>query len=681
MNIIKTPEWYKTFITDAKDVTFIKNKIIFLYEELIEKLLLLKDVQINELNCDELFEKSYQLIEDYQRNLEKNFSVLSIYNHLGNDIKLKQDIQKVFNDINIFLIQNFTYNLDIYAILFSIGNFLLQKDLKKNKRILIEDTLNEYKRLGIDLSEEKKNRLKEIDVMLTDICIDFEMNIQANKNHIIVKQKELTGLTEVQIERLQKMENNEYKIGIDYPTYAMIMSYCTNSIVRKKLYKEFNTRAYPENVEILSKIRILKDEKAKILGYANYPEFDFENQMSKNIIQVKNLLCNINNATLEKAKIEKKILTNFAQKEVFKDSEYTVIYPWDVAYVSQLYENKYFNIDQEKVSEYFPITHTINKLLEIYCAFFDIDMKIIEYDDNSWKFDSSIKVIRIFKKNGDIIGDLILDLYPRENKYSHACFSDMISAVLKKGSDTELIEMPIGLIIANFNKPTQLHDGLLKYSEVRTFFHEFGHALHGLFGATEFYSQSGTRVHADFVETPSQLFEQWLLQENLIKNISSHYKTHEPLPSEMIKKIIDIEFYDMGLFFQRQINLSALALELFLQPNKSVDIIIDELSSQTIRLSYVDSLSQSVYSFGHLASGLYGPKYYAYLWSLVYAIDFFNFIKMQNGLLDPQIGIRLKEDVLAKGGSEDPFILLEDFLHRKSNMDNFYNYLNTYQLI
>ena len=324
------------------------------------------------------------------------------------------------------------------------------------------------------------------------------------------------------------------------------------------------------------------------------------------------------------------------------------------------------------------MTHTINKLLNIYCTFFDIDMKIIEYDDNSWKFDENIKIIRILKKNGDIIGDLILDLYPRENKYSHACFDNMISAVLKKGSDFELIEMPIGLIIANFNKPTALHDGLLKYGEVRTFFHEFGHALHGLFGATEFYSQSGTNVSADFVETPSQLFEQWLLQDNLIKDISCHYETKEPLPSEIIQKIIDIEFYDLGLFFQRQINLSLLALELFLRPNEPVNNIIDELSNKTIRLSYVDSLSQFVYSFGHLASSLYGPKYYAYLWSLVYALDFFYCIKAQNGLLDSKVGVKLKEAVLSQGGSNDPFVLLENFLGRKSSIDNFYKYLNTY---
>jgi thimet oligopeptidase len=455
------------------------------------------------------------------------------------------------------------------------------------------------------------------------------------------------------------------------------MSYCDNSALRKKLYKEFNTRGYPENIDNLAKLRELKNEKAKILGYRNYPEFDFENQMAKNIHQVEDLFKKVNGATSKKAIEEKKMLTDFAKKEIFYDESY-IVHPWDTAYISQLYENKYFNIDQEKVAEYFPVNHTIKKLLEIYCTFFDIDMKIIEYDDNSWKFDESIQVIRISKKTGEVIGDLILDLYPRENKYSHACFDNMISAVLKKGSSSELIEMPIGLIIANFNKPTSLHDGLLKYNEVRTFFHEFGHALHGLFGATEFYSQSGTNVSADFVETPSQLFEQWLLQESLIQGISCHYKTKEPLSSDLIKKIIEIEFYDIGLFFQRQINLSLLALELFLYPEKLPSEIIDALSNQTIRLSYVDGLSQFVYSFGHLASSLYGPKYYAYLWSLVYAIDFFYFIKEKNGLLDPEIGKKLKDTVLSRGGSEDPFVLLENFLGRKSTIDNFYKYLNSY---
>ncbi len=676
ISIMKTPQWFGTFIKDKEDIDCVKNKVIFSYEELISKILLLKDIPITEENCNILFEKSYETIENYHRELEKNFAVLKIYNHLGSDISLKMHIQKVFNDINIFFIKNFTYNIDIYNILVSIGNYLLKNNsLKNNKKKLIEDTINRYKRIGIDLSEAKKNRLKEIDIILADISMDFDMNIQSNKNHIVVKKEELIGLNDTQISRLEQVENNTFKIGIDYPTYNMIMSYCHNSDVRKKLYKEFNTRAFPSNVEILSKIRKLKDEKAKILGYANYPSFDFEDQMAKNIAQVELLLNNINLATKEKAINEKNILIDFAKKEVFHDLSY-IINPWDTAYICQLYENKYFNIDQEHIAEYFPITNTINKLLEIYCTFFNIEMKIIEYEDNSWKFDQSIKVIRIFKKNGDIIGDLILDLYPRENKYSHACFDNMISPVLKKGSSEELIEMPIGLIIANFNKPTEEHEGLIKYGDVRTFFHEFGHALHGLFGATEFYSQSGTNVKADFVESPSQLFEQWLLQEDLIKRISCHYKTKESLSADVIKKIIDLEFYDMGLFFQRQIFLSLLSLELFLNIDNSVDKIIEDVSDKTIRLSYVDSLSKFVYSFGHLASDLYGPKYYAYLWSLVYAIDFFYFIKSNNGLLNPELGEKLKNQVLGRGGSEDPFILLKDFLNRESNIDSFYKYLN-----
>lgn len=306
MNIIKTPEWYSLFIKDRRDVRCIKNTIIFYYEELIEKLLLLKDVIINESNYNELFEKSYQLIEDYNRNIEKYFSVLRIYNHLGSDIEIKNDIQKIFNEINIFFIQNFTYNIDIYNILSLVGNFLLKKDIKSNKKKLIENTLNEYKRIGINLSEEKKNRLKEIDIILTDISIDFDMNIQANKNHIIATKEELNGLSDTQIERLQKIDQNSYRIGIDYPTYTMVMSYCKNNNIRKNLYKEFNTRAYPENVEILSKIRTLKDEKAKILGYSNYPQFDFENQMAKSTVQVEDLLHKINVVTVKKALEEKK---------------------------------------------------------------------------------------------------------------------------------------------------------------------------------------------------------------------------------------------------------------------------------------------------------------------------------------------------------------------------------------
>jgi Zn-dependent oligopeptidase len=302
-------------------------------------------------------------------------------------------------------------------------------------------------------------------------------------------------------------------------------------------------------------------------------------------------------------------------------------------------------------------------------------MEIIEYDNNSWKFDENIKIVRVSKKNGETIGDLILDLYPRANKYSHACFLPIISSVLKPFSCTELEELPIAFIIANFNKPTNDHDGLLKYDEVRTFFHEFGHALHGLFGATEYLSQSGTSVDADFVETPSQLFEQWLLNKDIVKSISYHYKTGESLSDEVIKKIINLEFYNIGLFYQGQLNKSLLALELFLYPNKSVSQIREELEEKTVSLTPISELSQYVYSFGHLASSLYGPKYYAYLWSFVYAIDFFTYIKSKNGMLDPKIGAKLKDKVLSKGGSIDSNSLINSFLEREPNINNFYEYI------
>lgn len=338
MNKIKTPDWYNLFIKDKNDVDCIKNIILSSYEELISKLLLLKDVLINKENADILFDKSYQLFEDYKNNIQKYFSILHIYYYLGTDSQIQNDIQRVLNEINIFYIENFIYNIEIYNIFNLIGSFFLNNILiKNNKKRLIESHLNAYKRIGIHLSEEKKKRIKEIDIILNDICMQFQMNIQSTNNHIIVNKNDLLGLSDFQLARLNKIDSDNFKIGVDYPTYSMIMGYCYNAEIRKNLYKEFNTRAFPENFEILDKIRSLNNEKAKILGYENYPQFDLENQMAKNVNAVYNLLNKINEATKLKAQEEKRILTLFAQKELFKDDEYK-IHPWDSSFISNAYE-------------------------------------------------------------------------------------------------------------------------------------------------------------------------------------------------------------------------------------------------------------------------------------------------------------------------------------------------------
>ena len=682
--IEKILPWFSNMVCKIDDVECIKNDILKEYQELIDYILAFKDVPINEANAAQLFVQTYYKIDRTTYDIGLKFNYFGYYNLLGSDEKIKKEIQKAYNDINTFVLNNYAYNYDIYEILKNVGEAYLKHDIPVDEVNLIKKTLERYQRIGICLPDEKKSILKDKSILLDDLCLQFQLNIQGTKNHIIASSQDLEGLTSEQIKKLNQLDDGTYKIGVDYPTYTMIMGYCKNREIRKKLYYEYNTRAYPENIELLEKIRSLRFEIAEILGYKNYAEFDIQDSMAHSVANVQKLIEDVSEVSYQKALDEKKMIGEFAKKELFKDPN-CVIEPYDVPYICQVYQSKYFNIDQEVVAEYFSVKKTISKLLRIYCQFFDINMEFIQYDDAGWRYDDSMEVIRVTEKNGDIIGDIILDLYPRAGKYSHACKSTLIGAVCKDRNATSvdnrksiLRNIPLCVIVANFNKPTLERDGLLYFNQVNTFFHEFGHALHSIFGATRYAAQSGTNVYADFVEVPSQLFEYWLLEKNIISDLSEHYKTGEKISSDLIDQILYSEFFGKGLFYQRQLKLTEISLNLFLDKNISIDAILEEVDKKFVSLAPAPMTVYFLASFGHLASDLYGAKYYSYLWSLLYAIDFFYDIKGKNGLLDPRVGKALREKVLSKGSSIDSLYLIEDFLGRSFNNKNFSLYLNRF---
>lgn len=677
LKLVSKPSWFDGLIKSREDVISLKERILNLYKTMIAKLLLLTDVEVTEKNSKQQFDQSYRLIEDFRFEIQSLFSYLYWYLYLESNNEIKALIQETLTELEDFTFQHFTYNKEIYLVLKKVGELYLRyPNITPQEKKLIEQTFYDYKKIGIDLSEEKKTRIKELSLLLSTISRTFELNIQNQNNHIIAKKESLLGLTQEQLKRLEEIDKDTYKIGVDYPTYDLIMRYCSSEKIRKDLYIAFNSRAYPENVSLLKQIRSLSSEYAELVGSKNYADLDIELQMAKTVDNVEAFLLKTKEATASKALAEKALLTDFAKKHIFKNPEY-VIHPWDVSYVYNFYEESVFGINAEKIAEYFPVKQTIQKMIDLYSSFFGLEMKLISYDSQT---EHNISAILEIKKNGKVQGNLLFDLYPREGKYSHACFSTLVSSVFSESKDQEqreLKSLPLGLIIANFNKPTESHDGLMKYDEARTLFHEMGHAMHHFLATTEFVSHSGTSTLHDFVEVPSQLFEQWFLEESIIKNVSSHYISEEQLPENIIKNIIKLEFYNMGLFIQRQINSSLLSLYLFTQPTKEVDIMREELANQIVSLSYHDKIfNQWVYSFGHITPGVYGPKYYVYLWSLVYAIDFFQKIKQANGLSEKVWGEKLTEEVLKKAGFEDPEKLSNLFLARNLSFETFYTYLN-----
>jgi thimet oligopeptidase len=534
--------------------------------------------------------------------------------------------------------------------------------LSAQQRYFINETLDSFKREGLSLSDETLAQVNVLRKELAQLASDFDRNIAEDKTTITVTKDDLAGLGDDFIATLRTTDNGLYILGIDYPTYFRVMENCSVAETRKKLYIAFSNRAYPANDELLKQIIVKRDDLARLLGYVDFAHCDIDGQMAATPERAQAFINDMIERAAQKTIQELALLTETLPASVELTDEGKV-QVWDMAYLKNIYKKSHYDLDEQKIAEYFPMQKTVDELLDIYRQFFSIDFKE-EKTNALWHEDVSI--VRVLQ-DGEIIGTLMLDLYPRPNKYSHAAHTTIVPGTYKP--DGTLIP-DVSVVIANFTKPTETKPSLLKRSEVETFFHEFGHALHAILGATEIASMSGTHTRTDFVELPSQMLEEWLTDKEMLKKVSGHYITGQSLPDDIIDTIITLKNLTSGFFVTRQAYLSSMALSYFgAGENKDPHAMMKQLHSQIMVTTALSNDDHFYASFGHLTG--YGAKYYGYLWSKVFALDIFATIK-KHGLLNPEIGRKYVKEILGKGGAQDPNELLYNFLGREPNSKAFF---------
>jgi thimet oligopeptidase len=536
--------------------------------------------------------------------------------------------------------------------------------LSAQQRYFVNDTIDSFKREGLSLPDEKLAAVNILRKELAQLTADFDRNIAQDNSSINVTKEDLEGLGDDFIATLKITDNGLCILGVDYPTYFRVMENCSVAHTRKQLYLAFNNRGYPTNEELLKTIITKRDELAHLLGYVDYAHCDIDSQMAHTPERAREFINDMANRAAEKTNTEMAIFTENLPTSVELAAN-GKIQPWDVAFLQNTYKKINFNLDEQKIAEYFPMQKTIDELLDIYRQFFSIEFAE-ENIGGFWHED--VRVVRVLNKEGnELLGTLMLDLYPRPNKYSHAAHTTIIPGTY--AIDGKLIP-DVSIVIANFSKPTATKPSLLKRTEVETFFHEFGHALHAVLGATEIASLSGTHTKTDFVELPSQMLEEWLMDKEILKKVSAHYLTGESLPDTIIDTIIKLKNLSSGYFVTRQTYLSSIALSYFGSgEHKDPHTIMEELYTEIMTPFAFERDNHFYTSFGHLTG--YGAKYYGYLWSKVFALDIFVTIK-KHGLLDPVIGQKYVKEVLSKGGAQDPNELLYNFLGREPNSQAFF---------
>lgn len=537
------------------------------------------------------------------------------------------------------------------------------ESLTEEQQYYLHIVLQRFQHHGLELSDDKLDQVKQLKKDLAEIAIDFERNIASDNRTIVVKHNELAGLPDDFVAGLKKTAEGDYMLGTDYPTYLTVMQQATQRETRRKLYDLFNNRAYPANEELLTKMIAKRDQLAQLLGFHSYAIFDLDDQMVKSPDRAIAFLNNV------KARADSKEDQEF--KDLIKDLPEGVtltpegkLEPWDYGFVRDKYKKKKYDVDEEKIAEYFPVEETISGLLSIYESFLSIRFEEVPVR-GLWSND--VRLLKVFSMADQLLGFIILDLYPRANKYSHAAHDTIIPATFdKRGKEN----VEVSVILANFPKARGNKPPLFKRSDVSTFFHEFGHAMHALLGRTSMASLSGTSVKRDFVEMPSQMLEEWLWDKEVLKIISGHYETGDPLPDDLIDRILATKHMSTGSFVQRQAMFSMLALDYFASgQDKDVQAINARLQTEMIKNIAFFPEDHFFASFGHLPG--YGAKYYGYLWSKVFALDLFSEIK-KHGLLNPEIGQKYIKEVIGRGGSADPNDLLRNFLGREPNDEAFF---------
>lgn len=536
------------------------------------------------------------------------------------------------------------------------------------QRRLVEITDRDYRKSGLWLPDEKLNRLRELKKELASLETQFSKNLVEDKSSIAVTKEELSGTSEMFQQRLPKIDGL-YIVKTTPADYFQFMQTADNSAARKRLYTAYSNRASSEEADnpgLLKKALKLRNQIATLLGYKTWADYRMDGRMAKTSDTVNTFLISLKEKLATRNKEEFSELLKLKQAD---DSSATDIDLWDRRYYETKLKRQKYTVNEEEVRTYFPSHRVISGTFEIYSKLLGLEFKEVKNTD-LWQ--ENVKLFEIKDKASQaLIGYFFADLYPREGKYQHAAaFTLRDGRALQDGS----YQTTISAIVANVNPPSEKVPSLMNHQEVETFFHEFGHIMHQTLTRAPYASFSGTSVARDFVEAPSQMFENWIWNENMLSLISGHYQDEtKKLPTELLQKLLNLSKVNQAIFYTRQIYLALLDLTLHTSGDDVDPVMVDHKLRLEIMGRPYPIYTHWVAGFGHLMGG-YDSGYYGYLWSEVYAEDMFTKF-LEAGLLNEDIGMKYRKTILEQGSSKNESELLKDFLGREPNADAFYKKL------
>ena len=543
--------------------------------------------------------------------------------------------------------------------------------LQGERARLLKHALRDFRRSGVSLPKADRDKLKALKKQLTEISIQFEKNIREDETRVPLTKAELKGMSADWL-KTQPQTDGVYLVGMDYPSFLPLMDYCDVEATRKKVWIVYKRRGGQKNVKVLERILKIRAQIAKLLKYKHTGDFETEVRMAKNAANVLAFYKKLRPLLRKKAKLDFEEFTN--AKREHTGNPKAKLYPWDQSYYEKRLMKTKYAVDAEMVREYFPLNRVIDGLFSITQSLYGLEYRDItkqagKYGHKLWHPDVKFYEVRD-KKSDTVLGWFFLDLHPRPNKYGHAAQWGLRPR--KRWKDGKLTK-PLAALVCNFTKPTKDKPALLSHDEVETFFHEFGHCLHSILTEAEYGEFSGTAVARDFVEAPSQMFENWVWDAKVLAKFSTHYKTGKPLPADLLKGMIRARFLASGMKAEHQIYYGMVDMTYHTTPDGVVDttkVGLDLFGEIELYDPVPNTWFQS--AFGHLTG--YQAGYYGYLWSLVYASDMFQRFK-ELGMLNPKAGMYYRKKILARGGTVDAMDMVKDYLGREPKFTPFLKHL------
>lgn len=540
--------------------------------------------------------------------------------------------------------------------------------LSPEARMLLDKLYEGFERSGATLDDACKARFRAITAELSSLTLTFSQNVLKETNAFtlhITDEEDLRGLPPMQVEQAaaaaKEVDKEGWIITLHAPSYVPFMTYAENRELRRKLYMAYNTRCTRVgehcNYEVVRRLVNLRQELAQLLGYRTYADYVLRRRMAQDVEHVYGLLDGLMAAYRPQA--EKEVAEVVAQAKAEQGDDF-VLQPWDFTFYAHRLKKARYDIDAEMLRPYFELGAVAKGIFGLATTLYGITFK--ENKDIP-VYHPEVKAYEVFDRDGRFLAVLYTDFHPRSTKQGGAWMTNY-------REEWERVNRPHVAITMNLTKPTAEKPALLTLSEVETFLHEFGHALHSIFADTKYSALSGTNVYWDFVELPSQFMENYAVERDFLRTFARHYETGELIPDELIQRVVDSRNFNAAYACMRQVSFGLLDMAYYTldTPLEGNVLTFERKAWHAAQLlPEVDDCCMSV-QFGHIMAGGYSAGYYSYKWAEVLDADAFHYFKA-HGIFNQEIAQRFRENILSKGGTQPPMELYLAFRGQAPTID------------